>query len=366
MAMTTDGFSRNVIAGDGLDIRTLPRDYGNVRAEARACRSAAALFDFSFMRRIIIRGPGAEALVQTLTPRPLADLTAGRIRYALHVDAGGHVLSDITVWRLDAETFEVFAGTADLFANLQAAARPATTVRDVSEETAILALQGPESLRALARLSSATVLGRLPYFAHAQASIAGVSCRIGRLGYTGERGFEIIVPQVARERLWRLLADEATPAGFAAADILRIEAGFALFTNEFVFPASPAELGLTRFAAALQVPSAASPRPRAIRLISFQAQCDFDPVLWQPQKDAIFPPVPGTLLVTSACRSIVSGEVLGLGYACEDAPHLVDPSGSFRAIRQVALPFYDTGKRRPRGAWDDNLLPASAAHSFER
>jgi glycine cleavage system aminomethyltransferase T len=348
-----------VIAGNELDIRRLRRDYGDMRAEARSCRSAAALFDFSFMRRIIIRGPGAEALVQALTPRPVADLAPGRIRYALHLDAGGRVLSDITIWRLDAETFEVFAGAGGILANLQAAAGAATSVQDVSEETAIFAVQGPRSLRALARLTSATALGRLPYFAHAQVSIAGMSCQIGRLGYTGERGFEIVLPHRARERLWALLAEEARPAGFAAADILRIEAGFALFTNEFLFPVSPADLGLERFAAS-------SPRTRAIRLISFQAHCDVDPVLWRPQQNAPFPPAPGMLVVTSACRSIVNGEVLGLGFACDGASHLVDPSGNFRAIRQVALPFYDPQKGRPRGEWHKNLLPAGAAYSFER
>jgi aminomethyltransferase len=343
----------------GLDLHTLPRDYGDVPGEARSCRSAAALFDFSFMHRIIVRGPGAQALVQTLTPRSIGDLVAGRIRYALHLDADGRVLSDITIWHLDVETFEVFAGTAGVSAKLQAAATRTTSVRDASEETAIFAVQGPHSLRALAQLTSAAALRRLPYFAHAEASIAGVSCRIGRLGYTGERGFEIVIPQHARERLWALLSDKAKPAGFAAADILRIEAGFPLFTNEFVFPALPAELGLERFGAS----SLGTP---AIRLISFEAHCDFDPVLWQPLQNATFPPAPGTLLVTSACRSIVSGEILGLGYGCDDAPHLVDPSGTFRDIHQAALPFYDPQKRRPRGDWDQSLLPAGAAYSFER
>jgi glycine cleavage system T protein (aminomethyltransferase) len=344
---------------NGLDPRSLRRDYGDIRAEARSCRSTAALFDFSFMHRIIVRGTGAQALVQTLTPRPMADLLPGRIRYALHLDAGGRVLSDITAWRLDAETFEVFAGTADIFAILQASAGLATSVRDARGETAIFAVQGPHSLRALAQLTSATALRRLPYFAHAEASIAGVNCRIGRLGYTGERGFEIILPRHAGEKIWALLAKEAKPAGFAAADILRIEAGFPLFTNEFAFPASPAELDLERF-------GRSSLPTRAVRLISFQAHCDFDPVLWQPLQNALFPPAPGTLLVTSACRSIVSGEILGLGYARDDAPHLLDPSGNFQAIRQVALPFCDPQKCRPRGDWDQSLLPSGAAYSFER
>ena len=66
----------------GFDIAALRADYGDVRAEAMSCRSAAALFDFSFMSRIRIEGPGANALIATLTPRRIDDLTPGRIRYA--------------------------------------------------------------------------------------------------------------------------------------------------------------------------------------------------------------------------------------------------------------------------------------------
>jgi aminomethyltransferase len=351
-----------VASGNGFDLRTLRRDYGDIRGEARSCRSAAALFDFSFMRRIVVRGTGAQVLVQTLTPRPIDDLVPGRIRYALRVDSAGSVLSDITIWRLDAETFEVFAGRPDEFAHLQAAAASTTSVRDASEDTAIFAVQGPLSLRALSRLASTAALAALPYFAHAQASIGGVVCRVGRLGYTGERGFEIILPKRAREAIWALLAEQARPAGFAAADILRIEAGFPLFANEFLFPVSPAELGLARFAAGPGCGLAPPLHIPPIRLTSFQAQCDDEPILWQPPKNTAFPPAPGTLLVTSACRSIVSGEILGLGYACDahGAPHLVDPSGQFRDVREVGLPFHDPEKHRPRGGWDSAFLPMAA------
>src|SRR5271165_6611772 len=129
-----------------FDLRALPRDYGDIRAEARSCRSAAALFDFSFMRRIRVRGAAASALVQTLTPRGIDDLMPGQIRYALRVGAGGRVLDDVTIWRLDAEGFEIFAATGDALAHLQASAT--ASVRDLSQETSILAVQGPSSLRA--------------------------------------------------------------------------------------------------------------------------------------------------------------------------------------------------------------------------
>jgi aminomethyltransferase len=349
-----------------FDLRALRRDYGEIAAEASSCRSSAALFDFSFMRCIRVCGPEAVMVVQTLTPRRMDDLMTGRIRYALRIDAHGHVLDDVTIWRLDSETFEVFAATSDVLAQLHAAAAPTTLVRDLSEETAILAVQGPSSLRALASMGLAAQLRALPYFGHVQASIAGVGCRIGRLGYTGERGFEIILPRAARDAVWAMLARDARPAGFAATDILRIEAGFPLFVNEFLFPVSPTELGLARFATepdAASGPLPSARRAHPIRLVSFEARCDCEPILWRPRRDVPFPPEPGILLPTSACRSIITGAILGLGYVCgaNTATQLIDVTTEFQDIRRVSLPLYDPHKRRPRGGWHDDLSPEPAA-----
>jgi len=349
-----------------FDLHALRRDYGDVRAEALSCRSAAALFDFSFMSRIRIEGPSAAALIGTLTPRRIDDLPPGRIRYALRVAVDGRVLGDLTIWRLDAETFEVFDGTGHALAHLRSAVGAAASVRDLSQETAILAVQGPESLRTLSAVMPTDELRGLAYFAHVPTAIAGTSCRIGRLGYTGERGFEIVLPRTAGEEIWKILAAHARPAGFAAADILRIEAGFVLFANELSVLVTAAELGLTRFAEGARASGACKPcggaaeeGTRRVRLLCFEATCDSEPVLWQQEAGASFPPAPGCFFATSACRSVVTNAVLGLGYAAAGprSEQLVDPTGRFRDIREVPLPCHDPGKRRPRGGWRDDLLP---------
>jgi aminomethyltransferase len=352
-----------------FDTLALPRDFGDVQGEAASCRSAAALFDFSFMSRLRIEGSGASGLIAKLMPRRVDDLPPGRIRYALRIDHAGHVLGDLTIWRLDADCFEVFSGTHAQVADVKAFAGPAVSVRELGSDTAILAVQGPGSLRALGAAGVSGPLRELPYFAHMSASIAGVPCRIGRLGYTGERGFEIVLPRDAREAIWTLLAEHARPAGFAAADLLRIEAGFILFSNELRFPVSPRELGLDRFAAHPADRTAAQNPEQRVRLLCFRAMSDFEPILWQPSySDASFPPSSGEIVVTSACRSILTGGVLGLGYALPgpEVPPLRDASGRFRDICEVSLPFYDPTKRIPRGAWSADLSPdRSSLHSFQ-
>ncbi len=323
-------------------------DYGDAAGEASACRAAAALFDFSFMSRARVSGPGALRLLARLTPRPLADLPAGRIRYAFALDRHGSVVADLTVWCLERGRYELMSGRHEEIATLAAWAADAAAVEDLSAESAVLAVQGPASLAALAALAPGEALAAIPYFGHAALELAGISCRVGRLGYTGERGFEILLPRSARAEIWQALAARVRPAGFAAADILRIEAGFLLFANELAFPVTAGELGLERYAAE-------SAAPRRVRLAAFRARADRRPILPPPPPPAAaFPPRPGEIVATSACWSPHAAGVLGLGYVRAEEPAcagLLDGSRRFHAVEEVALPFHDPAKRRPRGGW---------------
>src|SRR5262249_21133857 len=148
--------------------------------------------------------------------------------------------------------------------------------------------------------------------------------------------------------LWRALSPHVRPAGFIAADVLRIEAGFPLFTNEFALPVTPVEAGLARFHRCDVT------HERPVVLISFCAEAEALSWPWRPRRAPQRPVRPGDIAVTSACDSIVAGGVLGLGYVLADTPAgmpLHDPDAVFRNIRRAAMPFYDTGKRRPRAPW---------------
>jgi len=328
--------------------------FGDPAAEASACRSACALFDFSFLESARICGGTARQVVESFTGRTLAKLLAGKIAYALRLDTAGEVLADLTIWRIDAETFEVMSGRREDIVDLAGYAGPGVAVSEVANR-ATFAVQGPASLDALRRLGTIDAIAALPYFGFTDASLDGIACRVGRLGYTGEAGFEVICRRSDAEHLWQTIARYARPAGFIALDMLRIEAGFVLFSNEFRLPATPAEAGLGKFYAASQ------PLPK-ITLVSFVADADGLAWPWRPRGPCERPSTPGEVVVTSACESIVAGGILGLGYALggheaeDDAgarpdASLRDPTGIFRNIRQTPLPYYDTAKRRPRLPW---------------
>ena len=337
-----------------LDIARLVRDYGDPAAEARACRTDCALFDFSFMARGRIRGPDAAAVLERFQSRPVADMKAGTIRYAFRLGLDGAIEADITIWRHADGSFELMSGRRADIAALADAATPGATCTDMTDKTAILAVQGPRALEALAPIGDVETLAAIPYFGHVWTALAGVTCIVGRLGYTGERGFEIVADRNDAEALRRAVSTRARPAGFAAADILRIEAGFILFVNECRLRPTASALGLEAFA-----PQAAT--PSRIRLVSFTAAHAAVPSPWQPSPGLRPPHAQGEIAITSVCESIVLGQPLGLGFVrmedAQPAREVHDTAGRFAGLQLTHRPPYDPCKKRPRGPWHRHASP---------
>jgi len=322
-------------------------DFGDPAAEARACRTACALFDFSFLECAQIAGAGARQLLEAFTGRPLANLEIGVISYALRVGPAGDAVADLTIWRTGDDRYEVMSARREDIADLLACEEPAIEVREVADR-ATFALQGPASLDVLRRLGRIDAIEPLPYFAFTNATLDGIACRVGRLGYTGEAGFEIICDRGRSAELWQALSTHARSGGFTAVDMLRIEAGFVLFSNEFRLTVTPEEAGLGRF-----FRSSSSTPPR-VALITFRADADRLLWPWRPRRAPQRPVALGEIVVTSACDSVVAGGILGLGYILrhgEPGTVLRDPAGIFRDIRQTSMPYYDPRKRRPRLPW---------------
>jgi aminomethyltransferase len=220
-------------------------------AEHNAVRTSAGLFDVSHMGEIEIRGTGAQDLVQFLTTNDVSTLAVGQAQYSTLLRDGGGIIDDLLVYRFADRFMLVVNGSnreKDLAWVRSVAARFDAEVRDVSDRTALLALQGPRAQSILERISDID-LERIGYYRFEEGRLDGRPGVISRTGYTGEDGFELYVPDHDAVPLWRRLLDVGepdgiTPAGLASRDSLRLEMGYALYGNDLDEDTTPLEAGL--------------------------------------------------------------------------------------------------------------------------
>lgn len=229
---------------------TMPLEYSGVRREHQAVRTSVGLFDVSHLGTLDIRGPGIVEAVNRVFTNDLAKIGPGRAQYSLLCDDSGAVLDDVIVYIMSDEHIIVIpnaANAAQVQQALVAAVGSDVVVTDSHDDTAILALQGPRAAEVLRDLG---VMIDLKYM-HAQtAQIAGTEVVVCRTGYTGERGFELLVPSSKAVAVWDqlLTAGERyaiTPCGLGARDTLRTEMGYPLHGQDLGGEIGPVEAGLT-------------------------------------------------------------------------------------------------------------------------
>jgi len=232
----------------------MPLRYGSELAEHRAVRAAAGLFDLSHMGEITVTGPDAAAALDYALVGDLSALAPGRARYTMICAPDGGVLDDLIVYRLAGDEFLVVANAANTAAVHAALAERAAgrgaLVADETAEYALIAVQGPRAAGILAPLTSAE-LASVRYYAGQPAEVAGCAVLLARTGYTGEDGFELFARPGDAERLWAALTEAGSgaglvPAGLAARDTLRLEAGMPLYGNELGPDVTPFDAGLGR------------------------------------------------------------------------------------------------------------------------
>jgi aminomethyltransferase len=225
----------------------MPVQYpAGIMAEHSACRDAAALFDVSHMGQLRLVGSDAGAALETLVPMDIIGLGLNKQRYAFFTNEGGGLLDDLMITRRE----------HDLLLIVNAACKAADTEHLITRigsrctivplpDRALLALQGPQAVQALARLAPG--VAQLTFMTGGSFELAGADCYVTRSGYTGEDGFEISVPARQAEALARaLLAQpEVKPAGLGARDTLRLEAGLCLYGHDIQTQTTPIEAGLT-------------------------------------------------------------------------------------------------------------------------
>jgi len=225
----------------------MPVQYDGVIDEHRAVRTAAGMFDVSHMGEVRVRGAGAEAFLQGLTPNDVSKLAPGRAHYSGLLTDRGTYIDDLLIYRLAADDFLVVvnASNADRdFAWIADRAGSDVAVTNESDRYALIAVQGPKAVEILKPLATPG-MADLRYYAFLQGEVAGKPALISRTGYTGEDGVELYVaPEDAREIWFRLLERGVKPAGLGARDTLRLEAAMALYGHEIDETTTPFEAGL--------------------------------------------------------------------------------------------------------------------------
>jgi aminomethyltransferase len=230
----------------------MPLLYEGIIPEHRAVRTAVGVFDVSHMGEFQVRGPGAEAYLDRMVTNRIAGLADGQAVYSAMCYEDGGTVDDLIVYRLGAGDYLMVVNASNIdkdFAWL-ADHRPAAGVEleNVSEATALLAVQGPRAPELVARGAGEPV-DDIAYYHFRRGKVWGADALIARLGYTGEDGFELMVGAGGAEAVWTGLFRDGQelglrPAGLGARDTLRFESGFCLYGHELTAAVSPLEAGI--------------------------------------------------------------------------------------------------------------------------
>jgi aminomethyltransferase len=318
----------------------MPVQYEGVIPEHRAVRADCGVFDVSHMGELEVEGPRAHELLQSLLSNDLNKVQPGGAQYTLLTNDRGGIVDDLIVYRLEPGRYLLIVNAANRetdFQWLKDREIPGSDVRDVSDDYALLAVQGPRSIERLG-------LDDAPPFTFAMGELDGIECMVNRTGYTGERGVELMVPAEDAEGLWdRVLERGAVPCGLGARDTLRLEVCYALHGND-IGPdtdAISAELGWvcaleTEFtgAGALRRIKEAGPERKLVGFVMDESAV--------PRQGMA---IAGGGEVTSGTHSPMLDQGIGMGYVpaaqAEPGTELtIDVRGRDRRAHVVSKPIY--------------------------
>jgi aminomethyltransferase len=218
-----------------------------ILGEHQAVRTKAGLFDVSHMGEVEVRGAGALDFLQHLMTNDASRIAVWQAQYTVVCNEQGGVIDDCIVYRFPDHYLVVVNASnqdRDLAWFRQHAVGFDVTIVDRSDDTALLALQGPDAQSILAGLTDAAI-DDIAYYHFSTGQVAGVDAVISRTGYTGEDGFELYLPSDRAVEVWRALLDRgAVPIGLGARDSLRLEVGYMLHGNDMDDQRTPLEAGL--------------------------------------------------------------------------------------------------------------------------
>jgi aminomethyltransferase len=225
----------------------MPVQYAGIAPEHKAVRSAAGLFDISHMARISFGGKDTLALLEHIFTNSVATMKDGQVRYGLVCNESGGILDDILVYRwpygyaavINASNREKILGWLEKHRSGD------VQIQDQTLDTTMIAVQGPKSVELVAGMFAADV-SELKYYYATPTRYRDKGCVVSRTGYTGEDGFEMMVPNALGLTLWEeFIAKGAVPCGLGARDTLRLEAAMPLYGHELNEQIDPIHAGLS-------------------------------------------------------------------------------------------------------------------------
>jgi aminomethyltransferase len=225
----------------------MPVQYAGVIPEHKAVRAGVGIFDVSHMARLSFGGPDALALLEEVFTNSVAGMKDMQVRYGLVCNEAGGILDDVLVYKWPyGYAMVVNAGNREkILAWLgERKAGRNVTIQDQTFDTTMIAAQGPRAVEAVAGLFAADVAA-LKYYYAVPTRYRDKGCVVSRTGYTGEDGFETMVPNALGQTLWdELMGRGAVPCGLGARDTLRLEAAMPLYGHELSEEINPIQAGL--------------------------------------------------------------------------------------------------------------------------
>ena len=324
----------------------MPVQYEGVIPEVRAVRTDCGAFDVSHMGELEVEGPRATDLLQATLSNDLDRLRPGEAQYTLITNEQGGIIDDLIAYRLEERRYLLVVNAANKDADLRWLKErelPGSDVRDVSEEYALVAVQGPRAIRRLG-------LPPAPQFTFAEGEIDGIQCMVNRTGYTGEDGCELLTTAEDGADLWdRVLERGAVPCGLGARDTLRLEVCYPLHGNDITPETDAISAGLA-WCCKLDKEFTGVQRLREIK-----AQGPERKLVPFVMEEKAVPrrgmAIEGGGQVTSGTHSPMLDRGVGLGYvpaasAAPDTEITVDVRGRPRRARVVTKPIYQREESR--------------------
>ncbi|MBK9636674.1 MAG: glycine cleavage system aminomethyltransferase GcvT [Bacteroidetes bacterium] len=324
----------------------MPVQYEGINVEHEKVRSSVGVFDVSHMGEFILKGDGALDLIQRVTSNDASKLSPGKAQYSCFPNEKGGIVDDLIVYALEDGHWMLVVNASNIEKDwnwIQKFNTGNVEMHDISDKTSLLAVQGPNALATIQKLTSVD-LSTIPYYNFTKGEVAGCkNILISNTGYTGAGGFELYFENQYAETIWNALMEagkefDIKPCGLGCRDTLRLEMGFCLYGNDINDTTSPLEAGLgwiTKFTKDFTNSTALKAQKEAgvtRKLSGFEMvekgipRHDYEIV--DAQNNVIG-------IVTSGTQSPSLQKAIGMGYVAKD--HAAEGSEIYIKIRDKAI-----------------------------